>query len=56
MPVQIDELVISAQRQKEIDQQAETNKQLEGMNQTLALILEQLKKLEDAIRSVASMR
>jgi hypothetical protein len=53
--VQIDNLVISAQK-KELDQQADTNRQVAEMDQTLALILEQLKKLEDAIRSVASGR
>ena len=55
MPVQLDELVISAQRETEIVQQAQTNKELSQMNQTLSLILEQLKKLEDAIRSLGTM-
>ena len=54
MPIQIEELVIKAELQ--IDQQAQTNKLLAEINQTLARILERLEKLEDAVRSIASMR
>jgi hypothetical protein len=38
----------------QLESRSETNRQLAEMNKTLALILDQLKKLEDATRSVAT--